>query len=100
MGIPGVKKKEQRWRADFLAAYHVDPDTLPYEVVVGLWENLSRVHYQAAIASLLGTAAAHGGVLPRIWFDALARYETEIDSLEWESNAPRLEAQVRRKKGR
>ena len=97
--MPGKKKADCRQLADFASAYGFTPAGLDYGQFVGLVQNIPRVELRRALAVLLGSAAA-GSLEPLglAWFDALAEYETQAPSLEYETNAARAEARVQRRR--
>lgn len=100
MGISGKKKHQFRHEALFRSVYHVDPDSLPYETVVGLTENLERLLYRQALPVLFGVQAAQSNNdLPQAWFDALAEHETQIKRLEGESNIERAHRRALARRG-
>lgn len=62
--------------------------------------NLERLLYRDALPVLLGVQAAQSDQpLPRVWFDALAEHEAQINALAWESNSIRAEARALRRQG-
>lgn len=62
--------------------------------------NIERVRYRRALEVLLALEASQSlSSLPKIWFDAQAEFESQIDRLEWEANGARAEARALAKGG-
>jgi hypothetical protein len=103
-----AKKNDFRHYADIARVYGAA--ALPSELfsaeqiahtLWGLWLNLDRMLFQPAISVALGLkAAVGGGQLDRVWFDALARHESQIDELAYSVNAARADAEMMKRRGR
>jgi hypothetical protein len=91
--VPRKKKRDCRELADFVAAYGCLPTGFSYGDYVGLVENIRRVQLQRAADVWRGVAAAFSrAALAPEWFDAIARYPEQAESLESDVNTRRREA--------
>lgn len=63
---------------------------LPYEKQVGLYLNIDRQIRKQSLAFAYGyKLAKSSGLLSREWYDAMAKFEEEVDNLMFEGNSMR-----------